>query len=455
MDSTISEVVGGSHGWAFGESPLDVEAFGYARSEFFFGGIATRFGLLPGTDRSFDGCWEARPVGESRFKSRMTVLRPRDPEHFNGTVLLSWNNVSGGFDAWGAGAHNGAFVEGFAYVGVTAQRVGVHGAGDSPMGLIAWDPERYGSLSIPSDDYSYDIFTQAARAVGKDRPRNADPLEGLEVRHVVAQGGSQSAARLATYFNAIHPLANAVDAFLLTVYFGGGTPLEVGDLVLTMESPEIADLIGRGTHLLRTDLRVPVMVVNSESETPSCVPVRQPDTDRARWWEVAGAVHGSPDTLRDLMARLGRDLGRDIPAAGFAFHSSTRSVTDAAVHHMHEWINGGPAPPTQPWIETAGDPEEILRDNDGIARGGVRLPHAEVPIAGTDHEFVPSEPGVVDFGPDYAPFPANEVIRRYGDKAGYLARFEASAEAAARVGVLLQREIEPLVDQAAAAFPSS
>ena len=47
-------------------------------------------------------------------------------------------------------------------MGVTAQRVGVHGVGEYPMGLVTWDPDRYASLSIPSDDYSYDIFTQAA-----------------------------------------------------------------------------------------------------------------------------------------------------------------------------------------------------------------------------------------------------------------------------------------------------
>ena len=58
---------------------------------------------------------------------------------------------------------------GYAYVAVTAQRAGVHGMGEHPIGLVQWDPERYRTLSIPSDDYSFDIFTQAARTVSAER----------------------------------------------------------------------------------------------------------------------------------------------------------------------------------------------------------------------------------------------------------------------------------------------
>jgi hypothetical protein len=451
MTSTVIEASGGSHGWAFGESPLEVGAFGYQQEEFFFDGVATRFGPEPGDQRDFDGRWQAEPVESWPFRTRFTVLRPVERERFNGTVVLSWNNVSGGFDVWGAGGHDGAFADGFAYVGVTAQRVGVHGAGENPMGLIAWDPERYGSLSIPSDDYSYDIFTQTARAIGPGRGGTLDPLGGLDVRHVIAQGGSQSAGRLATYFNAIQPNEGVIDGFLLTVYFGWGTPLEVGDLVLTADSPEMKELVGGGTHLLRADLGVPLMVVNSESETPSCIPVRQPDTDLSRWWEVAGAVHGSADTLRDLMKRLGRDLGMELPI-DTAFHASTHPVTDAALHHLHAWINGGLSPPRQPLIVTAGDPPLMQRDRDGIARGGVRLPHAAVPLSGTTSSPGPSTSTGADFGPSYVDFPADELWRRYGDRAHYLVQFEQAAQDAVAAGVLLERDVEPLLAEAAAAF---
>ena len=51
-------------------------------------------------------------------------------------------------------------------MGVTTQRVGVHGIAPMNLGLVDWDKDRYGSLSISSDDYSFDIFTQAGALFG-------------------------------------------------------------------------------------------------------------------------------------------------------------------------------------------------------------------------------------------------------------------------------------------------
>lgn len=120
----------------------------------------------------------------------------------------------------------------------TTQKVGVEGLTPVNQGLASWDPQRYGTLSIPGDDYSFDVFTQAARAVGPSRSRQSvNPMGGLEVLHVVGQGASQSAGRLATYVNAIQPLSRAFDGFILTIYFGRGTPLEVGDTVVNINQP--------------------------------------------------------------------------------------------------------------------------------------------------------------------------------------------------------------------------
>ena len=51
------------------------------------------------------------------------------PAEFNGTVLVEWLNVSGGIDApalWFM-AHREIVREGYAYVAVSAQQVGVEG----------------------------------------------------------------------------------------------------------------------------------------------------------------------------------------------------------------------------------------------------------------------------------------------------------------------------------------
>ena len=228
-------VTGGSKGWAFGGSVADLDAVGYRQEEYFLEGEAGRYGPVQGTDLGWDGRWQVEPVETTPFKTRLVVVRPDDPAAFNGTVVVLWNNVSAGYENFGGGDSPEVFENGYAYVAVSAQRVGIHGQPDNPQGLQAWDPERYGSLSIPSDDYSFDIFTQAANLVAPDRPRETlDLMGGLDVRRLIAQGASQSAARLASYLNGVQPITGRFDAFLLVMYFGGGTPLEVGDAVMTV-----------------------------------------------------------------------------------------------------------------------------------------------------------------------------------------------------------------------------
>ena len=313
MPTVTGPITGGRHGWSFGRPLADLDRYGYVENEYFLEGSATRYAPAAGTSLDRDGRWQVEGVETRPYKTRIIVIRPADPASFNGTVVASWNNVSAGYDLY-----NGESLEilegGYAFVGVTTQRVGVHGLPPTPLGLAAWDPERYGSLSIEGDDYSYDIFTQAARVIGRDRPRGpVDPLGGLDVRHVVAQGGSQSAGRLATYVNAVHPLAHAFDAYLLTIYFGSGSGLEVGDFVVNLASPQVNRRPAlTGSNLLRDDIDALVMVVNSELEAIACYDVRQPDTDHFRYWEAAGTCHVSVQGMEARRPKFVRDFGSEL-----------------------------------------------------------------------------------------------------------------------------------------------
>src|SRR5262249_50397438 len=242
------------------------------------------------------------------------------------------------------------FEGGYALVCLTTQKVGIEGLPPIPQGLAAWDAQRYGTLSIPSDDYSYDVFTQGALAVGKTRSRMpVDPMAGLAVERVVGQGASQSAGRLATYVNAIQPLSHAFDGFILQIYFGTGSALEVGDAVVNINAAPAArprDRM-RGSNLLRDDLGVPVFVVNSELEAISCHPVRQPDTDTFRYWEAAGTCHVSAQGMRDRQDKLARDGIRLLPLPEGINRIPVLPLYDAAYHHMHRWLTEGTAPPVQ------------------------------------------------------------------------------------------------------------
>src|SRR5437870_5067682 len=152
------------------------------------------------------------------YTTRAVVMRPINRRRFNGTVVVEWLNVSGGADAgpdWMLG-HNELVREGFAWVGVSAQRVGVEGlqSAAAPNG----DAARYANLSHPGDNYSYDMFSQAGQAIRDDAPT---VLGGLKPKHIIAIGESQSAGRLVTYIDAVHPLAHVYDGFLVHSRMGG------------------------------------------------------------------------------------------------------------------------------------------------------------------------------------------------------------------------------------------
>ena len=155
---------------------------GLPPDEYFLEGEAVRYGPVAGTDLGRDGRWQVEPVETAPFKTRLVVVRPVDPAAFNGTVIVLWNNVSAGYENFTGGDSPEVFENGYAYVAVSAQRVGVHGQPDNPQGLRDWDPERYGSLSIPSDDYSFDIYTQVANLVAPDRPRERPRSHGAASR---------------------------------------------------------------------------------------------------------------------------------------------------------------------------------------------------------------------------------------------------------------------------------
>ncbi|MFN8618851.1 MAG: alpha/beta hydrolase domain-containing protein [Dehalococcoidia bacterium] len=448
-------VTGGARGWPFAATMLDVKALGYEEAEYFLEGTATKYRLAEGAELSRDGHWDVRPAGEAPYKTRILVYRPADPAKFNGTVVLTWNNVTAGYDLFGAESLE-LFEGGFALACLTTQKVGIEGLPPLPQGLAAWDAERYGSLSIASDDVSYDIFTQGALAVGKNRDRaGVDPMGGLDVKRVVAQGASQSAGRLGTYVNAIQPLTKAFDGFILTIYFGSGSALEVGETVVNINLPQTTSprRMLRGVNLLRQDLGVPVFVVNSELEAIACHDVRQPDGPLFRYWESAGTCHVSAQNQRDRQARLDRDQVRTLPLTEGINRIPMAPIYDAAYHHMQTWLTTGTPPPSQPKVEFAGDPAEVVRDEHGIAKGGIRLPQADVPLA--QNSAIPLKDDVFAYlGGSSHPFSRERIHGLYGSKDAFLAKFREAAARSVSAGVLMPRDVEPLVAEAAEGWPA-
>ncbi|MFT7647854.1 MAG: hypothetical protein ACI8Y4_002604 [Candidatus Poriferisodalaceae bacterium] len=433
---------------------LGLEALGYIEEEFLLGGTATRYRHADGTGPTYDGHWQAEPAGTAPFETRFIVYRPKNPQRFNGTVIVTWNNVTAGHDLFGADSAE-LFEGGYALVCLTTQKAGVEGLPPVKQGLASWDPERYGTLSIPGDDYSFDVLTQCARVVGAERSTQIDPLGGLDVRHVVAQGASQSAGRLATYINAIAPLTKAFDGYILTIYFGRGPLLEVGDEVVNINQRAEGTLTIsqlKGEHLLRDDLGVPVFVVNSELEAIACHDVRQPDSDTFRYWEVAGTSHTSLQSriARQMMIERDELVSRGIDDLMNAV--SMGPVYDSAYRYMHHWLAGEP-PPVMPLIEFAGDPAEIVRDDSGIAIGGIRLPKVEAPLA--THSAIPLAEDIFSLlGGSSHPFDIDIVTARYGTRDRFLEEFASAANCAVEFGAIRQSDVEHMVEEARQAWPA-
>ena len=208
------------------------------------------------------------------YTTRLLVRYPTDPAKFNGTVVFEWLNDTTGGDqdpVWSQ-LYNELIKQGYAYVGVTAQRPGM-------KDLAAWDPPRYGALGDSTDGESYDIFTQAAQVV---KANSATLLGGLTPKELIGTGDSQSAFRLDTYVNAIQPVSHAFNGFLAVGRAATAAPIGEG---LLAASPLPAQI--------RTDSTTPFIQVNTQGdiEELDAAAARQSDNNYLRTWELAGASH--------------------------------------------------------------------------------------------------------------------------------------------------------------------
>ncbi|MEV0616844.1 alpha/beta hydrolase domain-containing protein [Nonomuraea sp. NPDC050404] len=351
----------------------DLAARGYVEQEFYLSGNADAY--------SATGELLASDVP---YRTRAVVRRPVSQARFNGTVLTEWQNVSAGYDLDALWDPELVTRAGYAWVGVSAQRVGVNQ-------LRQWSPTRYGALDVTgggqfmTDQLSYDVFSQAAKAI-----RGTTLLGRLRADTVLAIGASQSAGRLTVYYDAVLPQIESVfDAYGQIV---GPAPTRAGT--------------------------EPVFHVLSETDVRS--PVRQPDTARYRRWEVAGSAHSGWHGYSARVPLLTRDLGTP-PTYTCARPPFSRvplhHALAAAYDHLTRWAERGVAPPTAPVLEFAADGTKA-RDELGLARGGIRLSQVEAPTALNDGDN--SGPTFCVLFGAHIPFGQDVLDRLYPSKGHYV-----------------------------------
>ncbi|MCK9928603.1 hypothetical protein MXD62_15720 [Frankia sp. Mgl5] len=436
---------------------FDLASYGYTAQEFILDGNATSYAPAPGTQLGTDGRWTLRPAATAPFRTRILVIRPSEPRKFSGTVWLSWLNVTAGFEI-GSFTHE-SVRDGDATVYVSAQKVGLDGVpGAEGNGLRNWDPHRYGSLTHPGDNFSYDIFTKAALLVGRERGElPIDPMAGFDVKHVFGTGASQSGFRLTSYLNGVQPLSKALDGALLITSFG-----RAADFQIAAEVDDAAASLTRPPTRIRDDLGIPSILVSTETEAESIHPARQPDSATFRFWEIAGAAHagGGSDTIGDVVKLFTRD-GLTLPAAALGSTSGAvgataapnslnwQPVVSAASTDLVRWASGGAPPPALPRIAFAGNPPRIERDTYGNALGGIRMPELEVPVA-TYSGTVPGASLMDSLFGTMSPFPTTRLRTLYPDRQAYLAAYDHAVDEAVTAGYIPARDTPALKATAAA-----
>jgi len=441
----LSEALTGGRGAFVGEAvTTDLGAAGFLQDERVAAGTAVSY--APVGPLSRDGRWTFAEADRAPYRTRVVVRRPADPARFSGTVVVEWLNVSGGLDGgpdWTSLAGE-ILRRGHAWVGVSAQLIGVEGGpvlvvapgaeGLAGKGLVNLDPERYGSLSHPGDGFSFDIFTQVARAVREGGVATG----GARVDRVIAAGESQSAIALTTYYDGIQPLTRAFDGFF--VHSRALVPLP---LVGPGRYADLAGGLAAEPVLFRDDLDAPVLDLQAEGDVTSVlesVVVRQPDSTRFRLWEVAGTSHADRFILGPL-ADLA-DCGAPVNAAPMHL------VAKAALRALERWMVDGAEPPSAPLLETTGDPEEIVRDTDRIAKGGIRTPPVDVPVDSLTGEPGPNPALFCILLGRTDPLSPARISALHPTRAGYLKRFADATDDAIRGGFLLEEDRDAMLGYA-------
>lgn len=448
---------------------FDLGQLGYQTEEFTLSGVASSYRLAH--PPSSEGNWEAIPDREAPYKTRVVVARPKDPEKFNGIVLVEWLNVTAGQDTpadWMV-THREILRRGYAYVAVSAQRVGIEGGAAAMPGapgasLKKTDPGRYGSLTHPGDAWSYDIYSQAGAVL--KTPLAGGLLGPLIPRKVVAIGESQSAAYLVTYINAVDAVARVYDGFFVHSRFGGASGID-GTAMSTGTG-------GPAYVRFRPGLRVPVLALITETDLlgggiPGYAGARRPDTTHLRVWELAGAAHADAYQFGGAFVDSGllsaAELARVfVPAKalpGFSLDKPYNAgmphhyVAEAALAALSAWLETGKAPGATQLLKLASDDPTsngkvvLAVDDNGLAVGGVRTPWVDVPTMrlagyGNSEGFLAALAGVSE------PFSNTKLDKLYpGGKPEYLRQFGAALDRAIAAGHIVPEDRQEILDIAA------
>lgn len=361
--------------YPFLATDIDLSRYGYVEQEYFIAGDAFRYDTSGPVNQTATRIETGGPDsdGSYPFETRIVVRRPANPADANGTVVAEWNNVTAQRDIeWNwLGDPEYMLRNGFTFVGITAQQVGADG-------LKLFNATRYGGINVDNngvfpggfnfdgDPLGYDIYAAALNAIRGNRESGPDPLDGITAGTVIASGESQSCGKLSVHYNKLEPLQNIVDAYLLTVCVA---PLRDD----------------RSEKAIR-------VITETENQTQQSE-AAYPDSGSIRHWEVAGGSHVPRLAWENVGALLNRDF-RPITVGCKKFPLSVVQwpfTVNRAIKGLVDWVGSGTAPPIAPRGQY--EAGQLVRDEFGIARGGIRYPEMTVPTGVNEGKNLPGTGG--------------------------------------------------------------
>jgi hypothetical protein len=303
--------------------------FGYVVEEYFVSGFA-------GPDNA-------------PYKVRMLIWRPPTPEQSSRVVLGEPTHRGGGalvcqFSRYGIGQ------QGHICMTVGARQINLVNAMTPQAGLLAFNPDRYGSLMV-TDNQTNEILAQIGWLIKSNQPDS--PLASYHVTHIVMGGTSDSSDATRAYMGSGHasfrtPAGGPIyDGFFISSTLGSA-PVQMTD--------------------------VPTIQMPTQSELTNTNAFRRPDSDTPpnlfRLYEISGMSHND--------AREGNFPDCTFPNLSMFPHGAMNFM---GLQHVIEWVVNGALPPrAQPMEINPGPPRTIVTDHFGNAKGGVRSTYLDVPL---------------------------------------------------------------------------
>lgn len=451
------------------EQPVPLATNGYAESELVVSGFAN---IHEWTGAPGDAAVSVRDATVP-YSTRVLVRRPVDAAKFSGLVVVELLNPTGLYDfapLWGF-SWNHFLRRGDVWVGVTVKPV-------AAATLRKFDPVRYAALDfsyrqpprcLPPGDpradsadaengLAWDLIGQVGALLRSSSKEN--PLVDLKLRNVVLAGYSQTGSYVVTYANAMHGLlrlGNGDPVFDGYMNAAGSRAIPINQCA---EAP--ADDDPRRVVLPRD---VPFVTVMTESDFDRAPAARRPDgegpDDFYRRYEIAGAAHSGPFPA-------GMPSARDLSIAGFDAPPADLCVEprgdfpvglafNAIWQQYDEWLVAG-----QPMAEGArilmDESGAPLRDANGNAVGGWRLPQLDLPLARYGGRSTPRDSSaravsVCALTGTREPLPPARLKELYASRSEYLKRLGEAVDVAVQERRLVKEDGEILKGIGASALP--